>query len=546
MPRLDAAIGATLAGKYSIRRLLGAGGMGAVYEGEHVEIGKRVAIKVIEPGRARSPEIAARFKREARAASKVESDHIVQVFDVGQDDAFGLYMVMEFLSGEDLSARLRRERRLEVPVAVAIALQASRALAKAHAAGVIHRDLKPANLFLTAREDGSIHAKILDFGISKLTSDEGGGQSITGQHGGALTRQGVVIGTPQYMSPEQAQGLPLDHRTDIWSLGAVTYEALAGQSAYKELSTYEQTIIQIVMSLPRPLAEIAPWVPPELAAIVHDALTHDVTRRIQDCATFARRLADAVPAAWHGPTSRLHSVRGEEVRSHPDAAKTPQVVIRAPSTGDKAPLADEDVLSSTLAGEGALPAPSVPGADDVPVSSPQPGPPITSNPATAAPMPLVPRAHTTSGVAVVPEEGPFAAILPRRRQRLLFVVGSAMAGVALVIVAGHALRSPGAEAPGAAVAPAASGATVVATVDPPAVAAAPPVATLPPPSAAPAPPPTGPADVPAASSSAATQAARPKPAKGAKASPSSVPAPPASKTPPAQPQFGGTGISNTL
>jgi serine/threonine-protein kinase len=150
-------IGAMIAGKYRIKRRVGAGGMGAVYEGENVAIRKRVAIKVIEHQHAHAPELAKRFQREAEAASAVESEHIVQVFDIGQDPTLGLYMVMEMLAGEDLSARIEKAGgKLPVEDASAIMLQTARGLAKAHAAGVVHRDLKPANLFLTAREDGTV------------------------------------------------------------------------------------------------------------------------------------------------------------------------------------------------------------------------------------------------------------------------------------------------------------------------------------------------------------------------------------------------------
>src|SRR3954470_24472138 len=146
--------GTLVAGKYRVKRRIGAGGMGAVYEGEHIEIGKRVAIKVIEHEHARSSELAARFKREARAASAVESEHIVQVFDVGSDEKIGLYMVMELLVGEDLASRLEKAGGpIPTDEAVTIATQTGRALAKAHGAGVVHRDLKPANLYLTRRED---------------------------------------------------------------------------------------------------------------------------------------------------------------------------------------------------------------------------------------------------------------------------------------------------------------------------------------------------------------------------------------------------------
>jgi tRNA A-37 threonylcarbamoyl transferase component Bud32 len=281
-------IGTTIAGKYLVKRRIGSGGMGAVYEGEHVEIGKRVAIKVIEHEHARSAELAARFRREARAASAVESEHIVQVFDVGQDDAVGLYMVMELLAGEDLSSRLEKGGgKIPVDEAVTIATQAARALGKAHAAGVVHRDLKPANLFLTTREDGSVSVKILDFGISKLVRPEHDAKSST------LTREGSVMGTPMYMSPEQAQGLRLDARSDVWSLASVLYEALAGRTAYDARDTYEQMIVQIVTQKPRSIESIAPWVPAAIARVIESALTHDVATRMPDASSFAKQLAEA-------------------------------------------------------------------------------------------------------------------------------------------------------------------------------------------------------------------------------------------------------------
>ena len=289
--------GALIAGKYRIKRRIGAGGMGAVYEGEHIEIGKRVAIKVIAHEHARSAELAARFRREARAASAVESEHIVQVFDVGEDDAVGLYMVMELLAGEDLASRLENAGgRIPVAEAVTIIAQAGRALGKAHAAGVVHRDLKPANLFLTTREDGSISVKILDFGISKLVR----GAQEEGQAGAKtslLTREGAVMGTPMYMSPEQAQGLPVDARSDVWSLASVLYEALAGRTAYEARDTYEQMIVQIVTKEPLPIEQIAPWVPGSIARVLETALAHDVEQRCSDAALFAKNLTEAAREA---------------------------------------------------------------------------------------------------------------------------------------------------------------------------------------------------------------------------------------------------------
>ncbi len=263
--------------------------MGVVCEAEHLEIGKRVAIKLIDASLAGMKDIALRFRQEARAASLVESQHIVQVFDVGADDNLGLYLVMEYLTGEDVAKMLVREKRLKPDAAVRIAVQVARGLAKAHEAGVVHRDLKPANIFLCDREDDEPLVKILDFGISKVIDASRAESKLR------LTRAGTVVGTPQYMSPEQAQGFPVDERTDVWALGLVLYEMLAGRPAYPELQTYEQFIIFLVSNPPDPLRLVAPWVPAPLAQVVHQAIEHDLKSRVPSCMEFGRRLLDVNP-----------------------------------------------------------------------------------------------------------------------------------------------------------------------------------------------------------------------------------------------------------
>jgi serine/threonine protein kinase len=284
-------VGAAIAGKYRIRRVIGGGSMGVVCEAEHLEIGKRVAIKLIDASLAGMTDVAMRFRQEARATSLVESHHIVQVFDVGTDERLGLYLVMEYLTGEDLAKRLLRDRRLPLEAAVRIAVQVARGLAKAHDAGVVHRDLKPANIFLCTSEDDHALVKILDFGISKVLAS-----SLPGSSPGLkLTRDGMVVGTPQYMSPEQAQGYTVDLRSDVWALGLVLYEMLAGRPAYPELPTYEQFIIHLVSKPPDPLDAVAPWVPQRLARVVHAAIEHDLSRRIQTCGELVRRLMEAYP-----------------------------------------------------------------------------------------------------------------------------------------------------------------------------------------------------------------------------------------------------------
>ncbi len=175
MSQEERIVGATIAGKYRVRRVVGAGSMGLVCEAVHLEIGKRLAIKLIDASLAGMGDIALRFRQEARAASLIESQHIVQVFDVGDDERLGLYLVMEYLTGEDLAKKLAREGRLASDVSVRIAVQAARGLAKAHEAGVVHRDLKPANIFLVDRDDEEPLVKILDFGVSKVVEASRGG-----------------------------------------------------------------------------------------------------------------------------------------------------------------------------------------------------------------------------------------------------------------------------------------------------------------------------------------------------------------------------------
>ncbi len=287
--------GTVVAGKYRIRRVVGSGSMGVVCEAEHLEIGKRLAIKLIDASLAGMKDIAMRFRQEARAASLVESQHIVQVFDVGADDELGLYLVMEYLTGEDLAKRIQQQKRLSADEAVRIALQVARGLAKAHEAGVVHRDLKPANIFLSDREDDEPLVKILDFGISKVIDASRADSKLK------LTRAGTVVGTPQYMSPEQAQGFAVDERTDVWAVGLVLYEMVAGRPAYPELDTYEQFIINLVQNPPDPLREVAPWVPAPLAAVIHAAIEHDIGKRIPSCAELARRMLEAHPLPGFRP-----------------------------------------------------------------------------------------------------------------------------------------------------------------------------------------------------------------------------------------------------
>ncbi|WP_437753561.1 protein kinase domain-containing protein [Sorangium sp. So ce1389] len=269
--------GTTLNGRYILGRLLGKGGMGAVYEADDVELQRRVAVKVIRPELAHGRSALGRFEREAKAASAVQTEHIVRVLDAGVDRETGSpFLVMELLRGEDLAELLDRLGPLPPRLALRIVAQACVGLQKAHAAGVLHRDIKPANLFLARREEGGgIVVKLLDFGVAKIRPVHDPLRDTTG-----LTRSGHVLGTPRYMSPEQARGIKdVDHRTDLWSLGVVLYRALAGRTPTDDVETVGDLIAALVADLPTPVQTFAPWVSPEVAAAVDGALQYQPADR---------------------------------------------------------------------------------------------------------------------------------------------------------------------------------------------------------------------------------------------------------------------------
>ncbi len=215
------ATGEIIAGKYEIGGMIARGGMGSVWRARHLSLDIDVAVKLMSAGLASSPEQRVRFAREARAAAQIRSPHVVQIHDHGVAGETP-YIVMELLSGEDLGARLRREKRLSPAVTAGLARQMGRGLRKAHEMGIVHRDLKPANIFLSRTDDGEELVKILDFGIARAGA--AGDSTLTGE----------LLGSPPYMSPEQARGLKsLDQRTDQWSLGVVLFRLLAGQLPFQ-------------------------------------------------------------------------------------------------------------------------------------------------------------------------------------------------------------------------------------------------------------------------------------------------------------------------
>jgi serine/threonine protein kinase len=272
-------VGQQLDNKYRVLRMIGRGGMGSVYEVGDPD-GKRFAAKLISRGLAGENHPAlVRFAREARAASAISSPNVVATLDAGTDEKIGLpYIIMELLHGTDLSSVLKREGALEPPIAVRLALQAARGIAAAHARSVVHRDIKPANLFLQVAENtGEVTVKVCDFGVAKRTRIDG----RTGRTSGlSLTRTGGMVGSPMYMAPEQARNAKsVDERADVWSLAVVTWEALAGARLWGQQTSLAELIVAICTDPLRRLEEAAPWIPLDLARVVHKALERDVTQR---------------------------------------------------------------------------------------------------------------------------------------------------------------------------------------------------------------------------------------------------------------------------
>jgi serine/threonine-protein kinase len=282
--------GQLIDGKYRIVKLIGQGGMGAVYEGNHELIDRRVAIKVLLPT-AEQEHAVARFEREARAAGRIGNDHILEVLDIGSIGDGSRYMVMEFLDGDPLSKRIEQRLRLTGPEVAKIAIQLLDGLGAAHSAGVLHRDLKPDNIFLVRQKAGHRDfVKIIDFGISKF-------QPLGQSEEMRMTATGMVVGTPYYISPEQAKGLgDVDQRSDLYAVGVILYEALSGRVPFLA-DNFNNLLFKIVLEEPPQLATLVPDVDPELAAIVHRAMARERDNRYATSDEFSAAIID-----WMGRT----------------------------------------------------------------------------------------------------------------------------------------------------------------------------------------------------------------------------------------------------
>jgi serine/threonine-protein kinase len=327
----DPKIGVILQDRYRVVRKIGEGGMGAVYEGEHMLISRRVAIKCLHAQFATNAEIVARFQNEAMAANSIRHQNIIEVTDMGRFEDGTVFMVLEFLEGRELADLITKEGPQPLGRIVHIAEQVCDALTAAHSKGIVHRDLKPENIYLIQRGDDRDFVKVLDFGIAKFRETANK----------SMTRTGTTLGTPYYMAPEQAQAKrELDGRADIYSLGVILFHALTGQHPFDDES-YPMLVVKICTEPPPPLRNYRPDLPPEFEAVVGRMLaknaeerfpnTQAVREALSPFRTFfgAPVLAEGVlPTAKIAPTQALSGVR----HSSPTSAGNPSARTPVPST----------------------------------------------------------------------------------------------------------------------------------------------------------------------------------------------------------------------
>jgi serine/threonine-protein kinase len=276
-------VGQVVADRYHVIKKLGEGGMGQVYLAEHVKMGRRSAIKVMNPSMVHDPDAVARFNREASNASRITHPNVCAIYDFGETPDGLIYLAMEFIEGEPLTDLLERDGALPVPRAVGIFTQVADALQAAHDLGIVHRDLKPDNIML-AQKKGGDQVKVVDFGIAKAVGGDESGQKVT--------KTGLVVGTPEFMSPEQLSGDKLDGRSDLYSLALVFYQMLAGKLPF-DATTVQETMIKRLTDEPTKLAVSRPDLsfPAGLQPVLDTALTRNPVERYQTVAKFAADVA---------------------------------------------------------------------------------------------------------------------------------------------------------------------------------------------------------------------------------------------------------------
>ncbi|AHG91603.1 protein kinase [Gemmatirosa kalamazoonensis] len=288
-------IGSVVADRYLVTDLLGEGGMGKVYLARHVRLPQQAAIKVLRKELVRDPSAVSRFNREATSASRIEDDHVARVYDFGETSDGLVYLAMEYVPGRTLRALIHEEGPLRARRVSSLVKQIADGLDAAHRLGIVHRDLKPDNVLVVTGAKGRDRVKVVDFGIAKAFGTQDAG----------LTKTGFVVGTPEFMSPEQLLGESVDPRSDVYALALLAYQCLTGSLPF-ESSTPEQMLTSRLTNPPRPLLDVRPDVtwPPAVQAVFDDALARDVSRRPESAGEFAERLEGALAEAWTQPGAR--------------------------------------------------------------------------------------------------------------------------------------------------------------------------------------------------------------------------------------------------
>ena len=285
-------VGSVIAERYHVIRKLGEGGMGTVYLAEHVKMGRKSAVKVMNPGMGQDADAISRFNREASNASRINHPHVAGIYDFGETPDGLIYLAMEYVEGEPLTNVIESSGALPPARAAEITRQAAEALAVAHDMGIVHRDLKPDNIMLAKNRDGSDCVKVVDFGIAKAAGSDSQQK---------VTKTGLVVGTPEYMSPEQLAGDALDGRSDVYSLALVAFNMLTGRLPFPS-ETQQESMIMRLTDKPKTLSEMRPqqaW-PAEVQAVMDRALEREAKGRFQSASEFGRALVEAVsvmPAA---------------------------------------------------------------------------------------------------------------------------------------------------------------------------------------------------------------------------------------------------------
>jgi hypothetical protein len=396
---VDARLGTLLDGKYKLEAPLGEGGMGTVYRATHLMLDKPVALKVIKGDPGRSPDVVRRFQREARAASNLNHPNIAAAYDLGQASDGTLYIAMELVRGHSLKEVIRTSGPLEAPRIGRILRQVASALAVAHRNGIIHRDLKPQNIMLATEPDGSEIAKLLDFGIAK-TFDE---------HATQLTATGFVIGTPQYMSPEQAAGRPIDARSDLYSLGIIMFEMLVGEVPFNDPSTPALLVKHLTEPAPVPSRRRPDLhITPELEAVALRCMEKDPAARYQSAEEFAAALNGALGTTGTGVRAAA-DLNAATVIVPPPGSLAPTVAGAGAAPGATPPALATAVMPPKAIPPSAEKTGPVLSRAGTTIAPPAAAPPVLPPPTMMSPTPAPPPAQKM-GTASSPPSSSEAAV----------------------------------------------------------------------------------------------------------------------------------------